>query len=142
APDVDHRLDRDAEALADRRVGLAFRRTVVRDLRVLVHGAADPVPDVVVNDAEPLAPDEFLDGRADIADAPAHLHGRDADPERLLSDLDEARGIRRDLPDRDGDRGVRVPSVDDRAGVDADDVAVAELALGCGDAVNELVSHR
>ena len=46
-----------------------------------------------------------------------------------------------DLADRDGDRGVAVPAVDDRAAVDRDHVAVGEHA-DAGDAVHDLVVDR
>src|SRR5207302_11143567 len=93
AADIDHRFDRDAEALADRGIGLALRRPVVRHLRLLVHRPSDPMPDVVVDDAESLAADVLLHGGADVADPAADLRSRAADPVRLLRDLEAARRL-------------------------------------------------
>src|SRR5207253_11334102 len=79
---------------------------------------------------------------ADVADPRAGPCAGDADPKSLLGDLDEARRIARNPPDRDGDRRVGVPAVDDRAGVDPHDVPLGELAPGRGDAVDDLLVYR
>src|SRR5439155_285023 len=110
AADVHHRLDRDAEALADRRIGLSPRRPIVRHLRLFVHGPPDPMADVVVDDAEALPADVLLDGGADVANPRADPRAGDADPDSLLGGLDEPRGVARDSPDRDGGSREGLPA--------------------------------
>ena len=105
-------------------------RPVVRNLRLLVHGAPDSVADVVPDDAVAVALGQLLDRRPDIADPVAEDRLRDANTQGFLRDADELCRLVGDPADGDGDRGVGVPSLDDRAGVDADDVALAKPALG------------
>ena len=81
--------------------------TVVRDLRVLVHLAADAVADVLADDREALAFDVGLDGCADLADPRAGAGGADATPERLSRDIDQPLRLGRDVADADGDGRCR-----------------------------------
>src|SRR5439155_221160 len=145
-PHFDHlfvpRLDRYAEALADRWVGVSARRLVVRHLRLLVHRPTDSVTDVVLDDAEALRAYVLLDRGADVADPTAHLGVGDTDAEGFFGDPHEALRLGRDLPDRERDRRVGVPPVDDRAGIDAHDVAFPQLPLRRGDAMDDLFVDR
>src|SRR5689334_8445564 len=65
APRRDHRLDR--EHHPRRQLRAAAGRPVVRDLRVLVHAAADAVADEASDDAEAASLDDLLDGVAHVA---------------------------------------------------------------------------
>src|SRR5205814_3218046 len=117
------------------------RETVVRHLGLLVHRAADPMADVVANDREALALDVLLDRRADVAEAVPDPRRGDAAGERLAGDADELLRMRRHTAHRHRDRGVRVPAVDDRTRVDADDVALPQLPFP-RDPVDDLLVHR
>ena len=70
AADVDHRLDRDDEALLEL-VAAGSGRPVVRDLRLLVHGGADAVADVLPHDREAARLRDPLHRGADVAEAVA-----------------------------------------------------------------------
>ena len=96
---------------------------VVRDLGLLVHRGADAVADVLADHREP--------GRSATGPRPRHRCRR-AVPSTVAAmaassaapgDVDEPLGLRVDLADRDRDRGVGVPALDDRPAVDRDDVA-------------------
>src|SRR5204863_9962623 len=100
--DIDHRLDGDAEALLYLEPSLG--RPVVRHLRVLVHRPADAVADVIPDDREALRLDPLLDGRADVAEALAHVRRADSAAEGLVGDADERFGVRRHRAERYGDR--------------------------------------
>src|SRR5687768_9037414 len=136
--DIDHRFDRDAEAFLYLQPPLG--RAIVRDLRLLVHRPADPVADVIADDAETLALDEALDRRSDVSQALPDDRRIDRSPERVLGDRYELRRLRGDLPDRDRDRRIGVPALDDRARVDAEDLALLEAAPA-GDPVYDLFVH-
>src|SRR3990172_8211346 len=99
---VHHRLDGDHHTGAQDLPGPG--RPVVRDLRVLMHLTADPVPHVLAHHGHPLRLHVRLYGRADIADAGARAGGADAPPERLARDLDQPLRLRRDVPYTDRDR--------------------------------------
>src|SRR5580704_3032808 len=58
-------------------------------------------------------------------------------PQRGLAGLEQLGQLRADLPHPDGDRGVAVPAVHDRAAVDGDDVAVAQDRVRARDAVHD-----
>src|SRR2546428_5432834 len=137
--DVDHGLDRDDHAGPQDGAGVG--RAVVRDLRVLVHVAADAVPDVLADDGEALAFDPGLDGGADLADAGGAARGRNAPPEGLAGYLDELLGLRRQSSGTEGDGHVGDESFVGAADVDAHDIAVRYLAVA-GNAVDDLVVHR
>src|SRR3954454_3842406 len=74
--DGHHRFDGQNHALLELLAGPGL--AVVRDLRVLVHVAADPVADERADDAEAVGLDALLDRVADVAEAisrPALLDG-------------------------------------------------------------------
>ena len=66
AAGVDHGLD--GEDVADLEPHPLAGRPVVRDLRVLVHGGADPVTDVLADHGEPGRLRLALDRGADVAE--------------------------------------------------------------------------
>ena len=80
--DIDHRFDRDAEALLYLESPLG--RPVVGYLRLLVHGPADPVTDVIADDAQALGLDEALDRGSDVAEPLPDDRRGDRAPEGLL----------------------------------------------------------
>ena len=82
AADIDHRFDRDAEALLYLESPLG--RPVVGYLRLLVHGPADPVTDVIADDAQALGLDEALDRGSDVAEPLPDDRRGDRAPEGLL----------------------------------------------------------
>jgi len=62
--------------------------------------------------------------------------------ERSAGDLDQALRLVVDLADRDGDRGVAVPTLDDRPAVDREDVAFFEHNLRTRDPVHDHIVGR
>src|SRR5262249_440513 len=107
--EVDHRLDGQHHARAHARIRLAPRPeggTVVRYLWVLVQLLADAVADVVADDPVTERSDVGLDRRADVADAVARTHRGDPLLQRLAGLVQEPGGLRRDLADGHGARGV------------------------------------
>src|SRR3954469_19253260 len=131
-----HRLDRENHALFQLRTGA--RLAVIRDLRVLVHLAAHPMPDQGLDDREAVGLDLALDRRRDIADVVADANLLDRLEQRFARGLHEPRGDRRDRPDRHRHGGVRDPAVEDDADVDREDVAALKLVL----ARNPVDDHR
>ena len=119
------------------------RRPVVRDLRVLVHGGADPVADVLAHHREP--------GRARRCPRPRRRRRRGGGPPppasiAASSDRRVTSMSRFDSsstsPIGHGDRGVGVPALDDRPAVDREDVAVVEHDVVARDAVHDHVVGR
>src|SRR5574341_1629288 len=100
------------------------------------------MPDERPHDAEPVALAVRLHGVGDVADAvprPALLDGL---VEALPRDIEELLDFLWDRADRQGDGAVAIVALDDAAEVEPDDVAVLELSLGRGDAVDDLVVDR
>ena len=115
APGVDHRLDGQHHPLLQRHA--LAGRAEVGDLRLLVHRAPDPVAHQRAHDREPLGLDVLLDRVGDVAEPvpdPALLHRRE---QRAGGDLQQLRGDRRDLADRERPRRVGHPAVVDDADV-------------------------
>ena len=136
----DHRLDREHHALAQLRPGAGL--PVVRDLRVLVHPAADAVPDELPHHAEAgVALDIGLAGGAEVEQAVADVALLDHPVQALLAGREQALRLaaRRRRRDRDG-RVADEPAVRD-PDVDRQDVAVRQLVLA-GDAVDDHVVRR
>ena len=112
---------------------------VVGDLRVLVHRGADPVADVLAHHREPGRLGDLPSTAAPMSpsvlagDAPASIA---ASSEPRVTSMQPPRLVV-DLADRDRDRGVGVPALDDRPAVDRDDVAVLEHDGVAGDAVHD-----
>ena len=133
---IHHRLDGEDHALLEQVAGA--RAPVVRDLGVLVHLAAHPVPHQGADHREAVLLDPLLDGGGDVAQAVAGPALLDAVEERGLGGVEQARGHRRHRADRDRDGGVGHPAVEHHAHVHRQDVAALEL-VDAGDAVDH---HR
>src|SRR5690606_11644962 len=137
----DHRLDGQGEPLDE--LGALAGPAEVRDVGRLVHGRADAVPDVVLDDAVRRARGAhvLLDRVRDVGDPAAQPGGGDAGPQRGLGDLEQRRDLAGDRADGHRDRGVAVPPVDDRTAVDGDHVTLGEDPV-VGDAVDDHVVDR
>src|SRR5207302_7975197 len=96
----DHRLDREGHPRKE--LGTAPRRAEVRDLRILVVGASDAVADQAADDREAGSLHDGLDRVADVGDMVPDTRLRDPGRERLLADIEQALGLRRDLADPEG----------------------------------------
>ncbi len=131
---VDHGLDGEHIARLER--GAPVARPVVGHLRLLVHGGADGVPDVLAHDAEAGRLGHVLDGAADLVQRVALGQLRDARPQAALGHLDQLLRLLGDAADAHGERGVAVVALDDRPAVDGEDVALLEH-VGAGDAVDD-----
>src|SRR5215212_5266390 len=136
AAHVDHRLDGQNHALLEQRA--LARRAEVRDLRVLVHVAADAVTDERADYAEALLLHRGLDRVRDVAQPVAHLALLHRVEQRLARGRQQPLRHRRDRADRQRDRRVGHPPVLDDADVDGQDVAAPEL-VRAGDTVHD---HR
>src|SRR5207302_8458706 len=136
---VDHGLGRQRHPGPQLRAGPGGSE--VRYLRVLVHVAADPVPDELPDDRVAGRLHVALDGGAQVAQPVAGLGLLHARPEGLLGDADQAQRLRADPADRDGAAHVGPEAVQDQAQVEADDVALMDRAPA-GDAVDDLVVDR
>jgi hypothetical protein len=90
-----------------------------------VHVAADPVAHELADDAESVLLDARLHGVADVAQVVARAALLDGVEERRARGGQQALRDRRDVADRDGDRRVGDPAVEDHADVDGQDVAAA-----------------
>ena len=127
-----HRLDREHHALPQPQP--PARRPVVRDVGLLVHRGADPVAHVLPHDREARGrrrrprPRRRC-RRAGCPRRPPRSRRRATPGSTSIRRCDRASIV----ADRDRDRGVGVPALDDRAAVDRDDVAVLEHARrrGC-----------
>ena len=113
-------------------------------MRVLVHLGADAVAAVVVDDAVRvrLGGDGLLDGGADVGEPATGDRPGQAGPHRALGDGEQRGVLGGGLPHRDGDGGVAVPALQDRAAVDGDVVALGQRPPAVGDAVHDLVVDR
>ncbi len=148
APD-EHRLDGHAQTGPD--LGSTVARAVVEHVGRLVHRRADPVADVLLDDAVPgtgvqagrlCLVDEVLDRLADDAEPVARGERRDPGPERSFAGRAASAWSCSSAPSSTTVTGrVTVPAVHDRAAVDTHDVARREDPRA-GDAVHDLVVHR
>src|SRR5438094_700679 len=139
AAGVDHGFDRQGHPRLEPRRGA--RRPKVRDLRVLVHLAADAMPDELPDDREAGRLDVLLDRGRDVAQVAAWPGLVDADVQGLLGHLQQAGRAGSDLADADGDADVRPEPLQDQAQVEADQVALGDLAVP-RDAMDGLVVDR
>ena len=132
-------------SMANTMPGFSFgpfaRVAVVRDTRLLVHGGADGVTFVPTHDRVTGVFRDHLHGVADVGQAVAVDHLRDRRVEGRLGHVHQPLRLGVDLADAGGERGIAVPALDDRAAVDADDVAVLQ-AIRAGDAVHDHVVGR
>src|SRR6185437_330831 len=81
----------------------------------------------------------LLNGRADIADAPARLRRRNTKLQAVLGRGEQALCLLIRVADGEGDAGIADPAAIDDADVDADDIAVFEYLVCAGDAVADNV---
>ena len=114
--------------------------SVVGDVRLAVHGAADAVPAELEVDAEARSPGHVTDGRRDVAEPVAGLRCCDAGLKRAAGGRDQASLLAR-RPDDDAERGVGDPAIDTRREVDADEVAVLQHVV-VGETVQDRVVDR
>jgi hypothetical protein len=129
-----HGFDGEGEAVAQGEA--AAGSSVVGNVGVFVHLAADAVAAEVGRHAAAGLAGDGADGVGDVADPVADGGGGDAGVQGLLGGGDEfevggARGT-----DGEADRGVAGPAVEFGSAVDADQVAVAK-AVVTGDAVRD-----
>jgi hypothetical protein len=105
-----------------------------------VHGRADAVPAVLLDDAvrgavaAPGGLRSGLHGVRDVGEACVGPDGRDPGVQGLPARRRQRQVGRRDGADGERDGGVAVPALDDRPAVDRQEVAVGEDLRGCGDA--------
>src|SRR5947209_7438838 len=78
------------------------------------------------DDREAVGLDVLLDGVRDVPEPPARVALVDRGEQRPARRLEQALRYGADVADRNGDRGVRDPAVEDDADVDRQDVAAAE----------------
>src|SRR5664279_969540 len=135
----EHRLDRETEARLKLAPDLAA--AVVRDLGILVHRPANAMADELADHAVALRPGDVLDGRPDVADVVARLGCRDSGHHGQASRLDQLADRLGWLADEEGPGRVAVPAVDDRAGIDRDELALTDRPLA-GDAMDDLGIDR
>ena len=138
--EIDHGFDGEGHAGFDLLPGAAAAE--VRNLRLLMHRAADAVADQVADDAETARLDQGLDGMGDVADAIADLRLADADVEGFLGGLKQAGDFRSDGTDGHRDGVVADVPVGFDGDIERDDVAIAEDALEGADAVDHLLVDR
>src|SRR5205823_924514 len=110
----------------------------VRDLRILVVGAADAVADEGPDDGEAGALDSGLHRVRDVADVVARPRLSDSGVARLLARLEQAPGVLRDLADPVGVGAVCDQPVARDPDVDRDQIALLD-AMRTRDAVDD---HR
>src|SRR5574344_1292486 len=134
---ADHRLVRNRHpGLQDK---LGARLSEVRNLRILVDGAADAVSDPVADDAEAGVQGHFLDRVADVPEMDAGAGGLDAGFEAPLRGLDELQDLGVGHAERDCAGGVAGKAVAEDADVGLHEVAGHDHAVVVWDAVDDLV---
>ncbi len=119
------------------RPGLA----VVRDLRLLVHRAADAVADQAADDGEALLLGGDLDRVRDVREPVADAALLDPGRERGLAALEQALGLLGDLADRERVGRVGDEAVERHADVHGEDVAVPQR-VHAGNAVDDHLVRR
>src|SRR5947208_3009686 len=117
------------------------RNAEVGDLGILVHVAADAMPNEGADDREAGLLDVLLYGGADVTDPVANAGLLDPDRQRLAGDVHQTLGLRRNLADADGEPGIGPEAAMDQAGVEAEQVPLPELAVG-RNAMDHLVVDR
>ena len=134
----EHRLDGQAQAGLD--APAATAGAVVGDLRLLVHLGADAVPDEGAHDAVAVRQGDVLDGARPMSlQEGARPGGGDAGEHGLSGGRRRgARAASGTSPTIQRARAVAVPAVDDGAGVDGHDLALADDGAA-GHAVDDLV---
>src|SRR5579862_2255119 len=127
AAEREHRLDREAHPGPE--LGAAVAGPVVRDLRLLVHVAADPVADEVPDDAVAVRLRDVLDRSPDVGDVVAGQRGGDAGHHAEAGGIHQLPDRGLDLADDERPGAVAVPAVDDRADIDRDELASLDRAV-------------
>ncbi len=115
-----------AKVIPSASCGPAAGLAVVRDLRLLVHRAADAVADEAADDREALLLGGDLDRVRDVGEPVADAALLDPGRERGLAALEQALGLLGDLADRERVGRVRDEAVERHADVHGEDVAVAQ----------------
>ena len=132
--EVEHRLERKRHPGLD--LEPAARCAVVWDVRGFVHLLADPMPDVLADDAETMRFRGCLHGVTDVAEALAHPRLAQPIPQGLFCGVYELLHLVGDVANRGGEGCVTVPPLVDRPGVDRNDVSVSQHIVP-GDAVHD-----
>ena len=139
-----HRLDRHHEPWLHPRTALPH--PIVRHRRLFVHRTPDPVPGILLEDAEgALVLDRLLDRRPDLVQVAGGCEGGDSRPQRVLGHAGEALTSSHELGSRSirnhhSERGIAVPAVHHRTAVDRNDVAGSQHPAA-GDAMHDVVVH-
>src|SRR5437588_10013358 len=101
----------------------------VRDLRILVVVASDPVAHERAHDRKAGVLDARLHRVRDVPDVVAGVRLGDARVTRLLADVEQPPGLGRDLTDCEGVGAVRDKPVESDADVDRDEVAFLDAVV-------------
>ncbi len=114
----------------------------IGNLGLLVHLAADAVAHVLPDDSDPMPLSDGLDGGGNVADAGPGLDLADSRPHRLPpSPLMRRAASGDDFADAHREGGVSVKSLEDRPGVDRQDIARSQ-PVGRRDPVDDDVIDR
>src|SRR5437870_6924875 len=137
---VDHRFDGDDHALLQpRAVSLV---TVVRQIGLVVHFRANPVPHEFAHHRETVLLHPALHRVADIAEAVARAPLVDRAIQRFPGHIQQLPHFRPNLPHRYSDRRTRVVAFPLHPEIDRDDIAFAQFPLRRRNPVNDLAVHR
>jgi len=141
-PERGHGLDRQHDADVQDHPAARAARSHVRDVRRLVHRAADPVAGVVLEQPVPEWAYDLLNGGAHVREPAAGLDRRDPGPQRPLGRGRQLEQLGCAPPHGDRNRGVAVPALQHRTAVDGNQLALLQYARARRDAVHDLGVDR
>src|SRR5262245_11978960 len=139
-PRVDHRLDRDHQPGGE--AAALAGVPVVRDVRLLVHGPADAVPDELADDRVAVGLGMRLDGPAYVPQALAGHAGGYGALQGLARDTHQRLGGWGHVADRDGTRRIAAPAVLEGPEINGQNVTRLEHHVPAGDAVHHHLVDR
>src|SRR5215469_3205891 len=114
----------------------------IRNLRLFMEAGPDAMTYELAHNAETVGLDQFLNGRAHIADRVTHPDRLDPPIQRCFCDFQQLLHVRRHVSYRDGDSGVTVIAIKYDTTIDRNYVARLEHPLFRRDTVHDLLVDR
>src|SRR5260221_1189284 len=138
---VDHGFDRKDHTRLDAHPRAGRAEVQHRGVR-LVERPPNAMAGQLADNRESLRFGVALNGRPDVAQVLAWLRLLDAKLQAAIRHIHQSLRLRRDLPHGHGFAGVATPAAVEHADIDSDDIPLAQLFPGAGDAMADDVVDR